>query len=304
MQLVEVLGFSSREKKRGKIYKLDIWDEQSGYFGHTLLLNTAAYHSYSTACSVLCSSSHPLSAGELLQGKFHTVLFVRVCTASLDPDASDHCVPLFYSTLSAADLWNRPFERLCSRCCPLGHPDPSLLLGVLLSLAMAPLHAVRHSQQLTKSHRACQSSFHASPELLYLESISNSLKEAVRVNVTHGTFGRAISFPFKGWCLSPFPFLCPWQNTHTRTMSCPQNTWLQFMSPHSFLYAKYPIHLNRRIIGVGGSLAQTIAVIKPSVHEWFVGSARHIKDGRCCSCLRAIYTRGVTLQTLLALVCL
>lgn len=115
--------------------------------------------------------------------------------------------------------------------------------------------------------------------------------------MTRGAFERAVSFPFKVWCLSTFPFPCPWQSTHTYNMSCPQNTWLGFISPKSLPYAKYPIHLNRRIIGVGGSLAQTIAVIKPSVHERFVGSARHIKDGRCCS--GAIYTHGVTPQTLL-----
>lgn len=88
--------------------------------------------------------------------------------------------------------------------------------------------------QVTKPHRPCQSSFHRRPELLYLESITNSLKEAVRVSLTQGTFGRATSFPFEVLCLSTFPFLWPWQSTHICTMSCPQNTQLQFMSPTLF----------------------------------------------------------------------
>lgn len=141
-------------------------------------------------------------------------------------------------------------------------------MGKLMYLRQAQVSVARAQRpQLTNPHRPCQSSFHTSPELLYLENISNSLKEAVRVSVTQGTFGRATSFPFEVWCLSTFPFLCPWQSTHTCTVSCPQNTQLQFMSTHPFLYAEYPFHLNRRIIGVGGSLAQTIAVIKPCVHE-------------------------------------
>lgn len=64
-------------------------------------------------------------------------------------------------------------------------------------------------------------------------------------------------------CLSTFPCPCPWQSMHMYNVSCPQNTWLQFISLKSLPYAKYPIHSNGRIIGVGGGLAQTIAVIKP-----------------------------------------
>lgn len=89
------------------------------------------------------------------------------------------------------------------------------------------------------------------------------------------------------------------EHTHTpRVMSTEHS--LRLMSPHSFLYAENAIHLNRRIRGVGGSLAQTMAVIK---HGRFVGSVRRLKMAGAAPAQSYFYC-GVTPQTLLASVCL
>lgn len=81
--------------------------------------------------------------------------------------------------------------------------------------------------------------------------------------MTRGAFKRAISVPFKVRCLSTLPFLRPWQDTHTYTVSCPQNTWLRFLSPNPYHICKisHPFkwedYRSRRKLSTNNSCDQT-----------------------------------------------
>lgn len=94
-------------------------------------------------------------------------------------------------------------------------------------------------------------------------------------------FGRATSLPSEVWCLSTFPFPCPCQSTHTRTMSCPQNPQLQFMSPHCpecriarpFEQEDYR---SRRKLSTNNSC-------DPALCTGLWGKCETWQDGRCCS---------------------